>query len=109
MAGLDSVYELVDDGTIEILDHFESSDFLTVKYNIPEIGAVTFNLTCEYPNEKITLDSRLDDFNNSYINEMLSIFWNLHLGNENLLSDTITELTKRLRIPPLYAKNGANR
>ena len=96
MAGLDSVYELVDDGIIEIVDHFENSDFLTVKYSIPEIGAVTFNLTCEYPNEKITLEVRFDDFNNSYIDEMLSIFWNSHVGNENLLSEAITELTQRL-------------
>ena len=100
MAGLDSVYELVDDGTIEILDHFENSDFLTVQYSIPESGAVIFNLTCEYPNEKIILDSQFDDFNNSYISEMLSIFWNSHLGNENLMSETIKELTDRL-IPEL--------
>merc|ERR1712062_4923 len=96
MAGLDEIYELVNEKRISILDYFEESDFLKLKFEF-ETGVLNFSITSDYPYEPFEIkSSNMEGLDGEYIEQMLSVTMDQNIGRDNLLEFIIDEFLNNI-------------
>merc|ERR1712062_634090 len=96
MAGLDEIYELVNEKRISILDYFEESDFLKLKFEF-ETGVLNFSITSDYPYEPFEIkSSNMEGLDDEYIEQMLSVTMDQNIGRDNLLEFIIDEFLNNI-------------
>ena len=79
MSELEAVYNCIEEKKLDIVDDFEKSDCLVVKWT-NEHGNVVISVSTDYPEAKLGVKSDFEALDNSYVEKMLT----LHAGlNKN--------------------------
>lgn len=80
MSELEAVYNCIEEKKLEVVDDFENSDFLVVKW-LNDQGNVLISVSTDYPEAKLDIKSEFESLDNKYVEKMLA----LHAGtNRNL-------------------------
>ena len=94
MAGLEEIYTLIDNSELEIVDDF-TADLLIIEYKSTH-GSVTFDISVDYPDDQLKIDSKMNSLDNQYINQMLAVHAEYHQGQLGQMRSTLDELKRLL-------------